>query len=144
MLGAGGIVAGAGAWGSVLLHLPAAAPLVINSHAAPLALLALPLVALGCGAILLGALATGPGSWLAHPGLVALGRISYGLYIWHVAALHVMAPLPWPWRLVLGFALTAAVAALSYRYLERPFLRLKGRFTYVPSSPIGASVAVAP
>jgi peptidoglycan/LPS O-acetylase OafA/YrhL len=51
-----------------------------------------------------------------------LGRISYGLYVFHAAAIRV-APAP-----ILALPLTIAVAALSYRYLESPFLRLKDRF----------------
>ena len=36
-----------------------------------------------------------------------------------------------PWIVSLG--LTIGVAALSYHYFEKPFLRLKKRFTFVPS-----------
>jgi peptidoglycan/LPS O-acetylase OafA/YrhL len=36
---------------------------------------------------------------------------------------------------MLVLALTIASAALSYRYFERPFLKLKERFTLVPSRP---------
>jgi len=51
-----------------------------------------------------------------------LGRISYGLYVFHAAAIRI-APSP-----VLSLPLTIAIAALSYRFLESPFLRLKDRF----------------
>ena len=50
------------------------------------------------------------------------GRISYGLYVFHAAVLR-LVPSP-----ILTLPLTIAVAALSYRYLETPFLRLKDRF----------------
>jgi peptidoglycan/LPS O-acetylase OafA/YrhL len=54
-----------------------------------------------------------------------LGKISYGLYVFHAAAIRV-APSP-----LLALPLTIAIAALSYRYLEAPFLRLKDRFARV-------------
>jgi peptidoglycan/LPS O-acetylase OafA/YrhL len=50
------------------------------------------------------------------------GKISYGLYVFHGAAIRI-AP-----SHALALPLTIAMAALSYRYLESPFLRLKGRF----------------
>jgi peptidoglycan/LPS O-acetylase OafA/YrhL len=37
------------------------------------------------------------------------------------------------YRLPAAFALTVAFAAVSYRFFERPFLRMKTRFTYVRS-----------
>jgi peptidoglycan/LPS O-acetylase OafA/YrhL len=62
---------------------------------------------------------------LGHPWLAAVGRHSYSLYLWHIVPFLLLhdAPLPKP---VLGLlAVTSAVTAtvLSYRFLERPFLR---------------------
>ncbi|MBZ5633611.1 MAG: acyltransferase [Acidobacteriia bacterium] len=51
-----------------------------------------------------------------------LGKISYGLYVFHVAVIRI-TPSP-----ILALPLTIGIAALSYRYLESPFLRLKDRF----------------
>ncbi len=51
-----------------------------------------------------------------------LGKISYGLYVFHAAAIRIV-PSP-----ILALPLTVAMAALSFRYLESPFLRLKHRF----------------
>ena len=51
-----------------------------------------------------------------------LRKISYGLYVFHVAVIR-MVPSP-----LLALPLTIGIAALSYRFLESPFLRLKGRF----------------
>ena len=75
---------------------------------------------------------------LASRPLVYLGRISYGLYVFHGAmyALTHWAGLRWQSRLPVAFLLTLAVAALSYRYLERPFLRLKQRYARVESAPV--------
>ncbi len=86
-------------------------------------------------------------------GLTYLGRISYGLYIFHSlmfyfvfeAGAHwlprAMAGLHWPTPVVstldtaLVMLLSIASAALSYRYFEKPFLKLKERFTFVQSRP---------
>jgi len=51
-----------------------------------------------------------------------LGKISFGLYVFHVAAIEVVGPLA-------GLPLTIALGALSYRFLEAPFLRLKQRYS---------------
>ena len=53
-----------------------------------------------------------------------LGRVSYGLYVFHVAAIRLTESL----GVGAAFLLTVAAAAVSYRYLETPFLRLKDRF----------------
>lgn len=85
--------------------------------------------------------------------LVYLGRISFGLYMFHsflfhlvfaarpnalnnaVAALH-LPPIAAPViGTVLVLGLSIATAMLSYRFFERPFLRLKERFTFVRSRP---------
>jgi len=61
--------------------------------------------------------------------LVWVGRISYGLYLWHVPVLGKAGGfgLPGPLRVVAGFALTFAAAGLSYNLIERRFLRRKAR-----------------
>lgn len=90
--------------------------------------------AIGCGGLIIGALSSRR-SLLAHPSLVYLGRISYGLYVFHLAAIRIVPPFWWPGYAALSFALTLLAAAASYRYLEQPFLRLKERFTYIRSAP---------
>lgn len=89
-------------------------------------------------------------SWLlSRQPLVFLGRISYGLYVWHLAGLEFGPRLLRPWlsahvtldndlvewsaRVVPAFLLTVALSVTSYFALERPFLRLKRRFTVVPN-----------
>lgn len=55
------------------------------------------------------------------------GKISYGLYLWHVPIFHVCADLPIGSlaRNLVAIAATYAVAALSYYSMERYFLGLK-------------------
>lgn len=79
-------------------------------------LIAYPLAAIASVAIIFGILGAPlrTGSYL--------GKISYGLYVFHAAAIRIV-PSP-----ILALPLTVAMAALSFRYLESPFLRLKHRF----------------
>jgi peptidoglycan/LPS O-acetylase OafA/YrhL len=100
-----------------------------------------PLFALGSGLMLLAVLASAGG----RPGplgcgvLVYLGKVSYGLYVFHqLAAVLARRVLPdqGPWIVgALGFGITVALAAVSYAVLERPFLLLKERFSTVKSRP---------
>jgi peptidoglycan/LPS O-acetylase OafA/YrhL len=78
--------------------------------------------------------------------LVYLGRISYGLYVFHVLGLlisdHVVSDSRaalWRYSVRVGVALAATIllAAISFRWLETPFLSLKQRFTHVLSRPGG-------
>ena len=75
-----------------------------------------------------------PFSWIVY-----LGRVSYGLYVFHLFALAFVMqqlavvpvlgiPLNFELRVVVSFLLTVVLAAISYRCLEQPFLRLKDRF----------------
>lgn len=81
---------------------------------------------------------------LRTPWLDYLGRISYGLYMLHsvavVFAIQVMAGVGTAGGLVnhagvyvVTIALSIALAAASYQWLENPFLRLKKRFTRIQS-----------
>lgn len=103
-----------------------------------------PVAALGAAAVLLAMLsAKAP---LHKSALVYLGRISYGLYVYHILGLmcsdymiaHAESSF---WRFMgrdaIAFTLTVTFAAVSYRWLEEPFLRLKQRFTHVLSRPGG-------
>jgi peptidoglycan/LPS O-acetylase OafA/YrhL len=61
-------------------------------------------------------------------GCVAMGRLSYSLYLWHVPIIVFLAGrgIVTPhWLPFVALPSSLAVAALSYYIVERPFLRLK-------------------
>ena len=72
-----------------------------------------------------------------HPLVVRLGLVSYGLYLLHMFVDHgarkITEPLGDPMGLRFVIVLLAGwlVAELSYRFFERPFLKLKKRFSTV-------------
>ena len=80
-------------------------------------------------AVVLNWVLVSPTSLLAAAPIVWLGRISYGVYLWHLpVGLLLYVPLaesgvPAPAVLALLTGLTIAAAAISYRFVERPFLR---------------------
>lgn len=104
-------------------------------------------VALGCALQCLGILGARP-KWF--PGvLIYLGKISYGLYAFHLLGLRIayslavhMRRLPFlasalmDFRIPVALGITILIAMLSYRFFETPFLRIKERFTLVKSRAI--------
>jgi peptidoglycan/LPS O-acetylase OafA/YrhL len=79
--------------------------------------------------------------------LVYLGKISFGLYVFHMLTIEWADELTLRVlklvhhggaliTLVLSAVLTVSLAALSYRFLESPFLRLKDRFAVVKTRTI--------
>ncbi len=109
------------------------------------------LVAAGCICFLLAALGA---SVTGVPKIfIYLGKISYGLYIFHGFALaattglrqhfeRAMSPnTGMTWLLffidrVVSLAITIGLSVLSYEYFESPFLKLKDRFSFVQSRPV--------
>jgi peptidoglycan/LPS O-acetylase OafA/YrhL len=65
------------------------------------------------------------GRWLVH-----IGKVSYGLYLWHYPIFSEVQAQNWPLRfeLVVEFGLTALATVLSFYWVERPALKLKQRF----------------
>jgi len=100
-----------------------------------------PTVAVGCTLILLGVL----GISIQLPRfLVHLGKISYGLYVYHglgnilsgkIIPVHVLF-LQLALRPILALGITILLASMSYAFLEKPFLKLKVRYTHVDSRPL--------
>lgn len=64
---------------------------------------------------------------LSFSPVVALGRISYGFYLWHYLILHVPQKLLPYHSIVIAFVLTLLAATSSYWLVERPLLRLMRR-----------------
>lgn len=130
LLGGGGLLL----WMAVELATPVAEQTLVGVS------VGYPMIYLGAAGMLLSTF--GSGSLLASRPFVALGRVSYGLYVYHVLALalagvalqRVLGVQPqWYTFVLLGFGITVVLAMTSYRFLEAPFLRLKERFTLVPS-----------
>lgn len=72
------------------------------------------------------------GKALGFGPFVACGRISYGIYLYHMPVLAVLfTPFPHldygPRRFLIAGAATLIVATLSWKLWERPFLRIKER-----------------
>jgi Predicted acyltransferases len=98
-----------------------------------------------------------PISWfLSRRPLVWLGKLTYGLYVYHILGIQFGGMLvdtleKHHWikaqavslvsRSVVSFALTVAVAAISYWLFESFFLRLKEKFSRVKSRPVGKALA---
>lgn len=81
--------------------------------------------------------------------LAYLGKISYGLYVYHILAINYSASIAARFNIlreqvivfplfvfIVGFSLTALFSMISYHFLERPFLRYKKKFTSIESRPI--------
>ncbi len=97
-------------------------------------LLTYPLVTAGMAMILVAVLTDSPRSWLRRGPLVYLGKISYGLYVYHLLMLWIAYrywPSSYERTFVVGLLGTIAVAIVSYNLLERPFLKLKERFSHI-------------
>lgn len=107
-------------------------------------MLGFPLMSLGAVILFLAVLGASDDGlpFLKHPWLVYLGKISYGLYAYHILALrasfyifsHYHHSFSLTLVLLYALGLTFSMAALSFEWLEAPVLRLKQRkFTYIPS-----------
>lgn len=88
------------------------------------------------------------GKILSHCSLAFLGKISYGLYVYHILGLYLGHNLSkvlgitseklliYPLGMILlGLPITVLISVLSYFVIEKPFLELKTRFTSIASRP---------
>jgi peptidoglycan/LPS O-acetylase OafA/YrhL len=93
-----------------------------SSHTRELYLGPMTLFSLACGLVILSVVAS-PSSItsraLGNPGIRYVGRISYGIYLWHLPL--VVAFGAW------GAPASLVIAGLSYRYVETPFLQRRHR-----------------
>ncbi len=112
------------------------------------------LIAITGGAILL--LSIDPSTWLTRAlqrrPLLFLGRLSYGLYVFHLMPVGLFSKAylrlqPYHLQLAvapLALAVTVCVAWLSFRFYESPFLRLKSVLAPQPVSRPVATPAFSP
>lgn len=98
------------------------------------------LAGVGCVLIFLSILGIRPGA--LSPRLLYLGRISYGLYVFHTTVYALTRrwlpqfsyTLLWTVSVsAITLAVTVGIAILSYEYFEKFFLRLKSRFEFIRS-----------
>jgi len=109
-----------------------------SSHSRQLYEGALPLFSLACAVVILTISSTREspasralsGSWLRY-----LGRISYGIYLWHAPLIAAVGPI--------GAVAAVPVAALSHRFVETPFLRRRHNQRPAPVT-TAAPIAVEP
>jgi len=79
-----------------------------------------------------------PGRILDMRGLQLMGRISYGIYLYHwfvILILHHLFPNKGIPLFIATSVLTAVVAGVSWRLIELPLNQLKRRFPYQPQIP---------
>ncbi len=94
-------------------------------------------------------------SVLQNRSLVYIGKISYGVYLYHeavrVAVWYVMKPVMADWTPAVGFVVRLAIyvaisfvlAAISYEHFEKRFLRMAGRFRPARAAKEGAAGSAA-
>lgn len=103
------------------------------------------LASLGCVLLLIAFL--GVSARLLPGWAIYLGRISYGLYVYHRFAAYLtskllighLSSISGPIYLlkgVLALGLTVLMAVVSYRYFETPFLKMKKRHAIIDSQPV--------
>lgn len=138
----GKLHAGRGAWWLALLSVSLLGAAAVLRNGDPMALPSVLVEPLEAGGLLILVARTATGfqgplaAFLGNPGLVFAGKISYGLYIYHILVAMVLNRfLPEPLRFIITtpslrlvvFGIgSLIVAALSWRFIEQPVCRLRG------------------
>ena len=107
----------------------------------------LTVVAFAVGVVILQAMQSPPNALLfvlENGFLVYVGKISYGLYLWHFFAIEITLGLSVGnlTKLLLSLSALFGIAAASFYCIERPFLNLKKRFTSGTQKPSGTSKSI--
>ena len=141
--GAGLVAAGLAVWiATITVFEFERPPAGGNAESRAILMLGFAAIATGSAVILHGFRVIGSA---AIPRAVAyLGKISFGLYVFHVLTIDfarvILLPLHGVTYLfstaLVAFVVAVAVSVISYAYLESPFLRLKRKFEYLHSRPI--------
>ncbi len=79
--------------------------------------------------------------------MVAVGRVSYGIYLWHFPVFWAVGRWGRSWpdvvRISVAFGLTALFTVLSWNLLEKPIMRW-GRNRLEPRKPVAETPPSAP
>jgi len=91
-------------------------------------------VDLAAAALIIAQVSDGRFQWLAAPWLVALGRWSYGIYLWHYPIARVVRlDLPPAAAFIVTACISTVLAAFTFRFIEKPARRyLEGKFKLRP------------
>jgi peptidoglycan/LPS O-acetylase OafA/YrhL len=121
----------------------AVAALAATNHLQILSILGENVVALATGMFIIHEIEKGARTTLLeNPVMSFLGKISYGIYVYHPLVIALLGialaksarTLPnMPVALACVASLTIVVSWLSYRFIEQPFLRRKQRFARIAS-----------
>jgi peptidoglycan/LPS O-acetylase OafA/YrhL len=139
--------------GPILVPLGAAALLVLYAFAPPPLRVdlegGLSLVAVAAGVVIVHATIGQPSllnRLLSLAVVVWVGKRSYGIYLYHLPIIVAFRTLPLPYwpSTIAAVAVTVGLAALSYRFIESPFLRGKHYHTAAPASSPARTAAVEP
>lgn len=100
------------------------------------------------GAVLHGPVLRGPQRWLASRPAQALGRWSYGIFLWGYIVQKVITEddpgIPTAPHLLLTLAGAIALGAASWRYLERPAAKRLVPRARTPPRPVARAATQAP